>query len=249
MTDSARPRLLEICVDSADACARAAKGGAQRVELCADLTEGGITPSVGMIRAARRATAIPIMVIIRPRGGDFVASSTEVDAMVTDIEIAKAEGIEGVVIGSLTRQGDIDQRVLDRLMEAADGLDVTFHRAFDHTRDLDVALDILIRHRVPRVLTSGGQPTAVQGIDAIAQLVTRANGRISVMPGGGLREEHLAEVALRTGAREFHATAFLPVRSDAYFRPEVPISKSRVPGDGDRTEVSPDRVRAMLKCL
>lgn len=249
MTNPSSPLRLEVCVDSADACVLAAEGGADRVELCADLTEGGITPSAGMIRTACRAVGIPVMVIIRPRGGDFTASPREVEAMEADIAIARAEGAHGVVIGNLTQDGEIDEAVLSRLLEAAYGMDVTFHRAFDHARDLSRSLDILMRHGVPRVLTSGGRPTVREGVDVIAALVARASGRIVVMPGGGVREDHAADIVRATGCTEIHATAFVGDRSTAFLRPEVPISKGRVPADAERSRVAPERVRALRAAL
>lgn len=203
---SERP-LLEVCVDSLDGCLAAAEGGANRVELCAALSEGGLTPSAGTIEAARAACALPIMVMIRPRGGDFVYSALEIDAMRRDIGVAKELGAHGVVLGALRPGGTVDEERTRELVAIARPMFVTFHRAFDETRDPFEALETLVRIGLDRVLTSGQAASVVGGLDRLAALVRAARGRIVVMPGGGVRESNVRELVARTGAHEVHSSA------------------------------------------
>ena len=212
-------RILEICANSAQSCVEAEAGGAARVELCAAIPEGGTTPSYGEIRTAQALTSsVAINVIIRPRGGDFLYSKAEVRAMLYDIEMAGKLGVHGVVFGCLTREGDVDAGLLKRLVEAAAPLSVTFHRAFDVCRDPFAALERLVDCGCDRLLTSGQQPDALQGIPLIAELVKRAAGRIIVMPGCGVRPENIAQIESRTGAAEFHTSARSLVSSAMIYR-------------------------------
>ena len=198
---------FEICVDSVEGVVAAARAGAQRVELCAALIEGGITPSLGMIATAAKAAAIKVHVIVRPRGGDFVYSAAELQVMRHDLEAAKPLGVAGFVFGLLLPDGRIDRDGTAALIAAARPAAVTFHRAFDMARDPHEALDALIELGVDRVLTSGQEATALEGSDVIAALVRRAAGRIVVMPGGGVTERTAARVVAETGARELHFAA------------------------------------------
>jgi copper homeostasis protein len=182
------------------------------VELCANLPEGGTTPSAGMIRAVREAFSGGLMAIVRPRGYDFLYSREEMEAMEFDISTARNLGADGVVIGCLTADGRVDADRTARLMVAAGPMDVTFHRAFDMTRDLAEALEDLIRLGVPRVLTSGGKADVPRGAANISELVRQAAGRIAIMPGGGVTEDNLAEIVRKTGVREIHTSARGPVR-------------------------------------
>lgn len=208
----------EICVDSIRGVVAARDGGAQRVELCASLIEGGITPSLGMILVAREIREIGLHVIIRPRGGDFLHSAEELVAMETDIATAKSAGVDGFVIGTLNADGKIDQAVTERLITRAKPASVTFHRAFDMTPDPFAALETLIELGVDRVLTSGQAPTAYEGADLIRELVQAAGDRIIVMPGGGITARNAARVVAATGAREFHFAALTAAPSDMEFR-------------------------------
>lgn len=203
---------LEICIDGIASARAAAAGGADRVELCANLPEGGTTPSAGMIRAARAVFDGGLMVIVRPRGYDFLYSEEEMAAMEFDISTARDLGADGVVIGCLTPDGRVDMDRNARLMEAAGGLDITFHRAFDMSRNLEEALEDLVKLGIPRVLTSGGKADVPSGTAEIAALVRQAAGRISLMPGGGVTEENLVEIVRTTGVREIHTSARGPVR-------------------------------------
>lgn len=201
------PLAFEICVDSVAAVCSARDAGAARVELCSALFEGGLTPSRGMIRQARRIEGIGLHVIIRPRGGDFLFDDDEFAAQLGDIETAKAEGAEGVVIGILTRDGKVDAARCARLIAAARPMRITFHRAFDMTADAFEALDTLIGLGVERVLTSGQDTTALEGLPLIAELVRRAAGRIIVMPGGGITPRNAARIGAGSGCAEMHFAA------------------------------------------
>lgn len=204
---------FEVCANSVESCIAAQEGGAQRVELCAGMPEGGTTPSYGEIRMARRYTDLRLHVIIRPRGGDFLYSPLELEIMEEDIRRAREAGADGVVFGCLTADGAIDRKAMERLMSVAEGLSVTFHRAFDYVVHPQKALEELIALGVDRVLTSGQQPTALQGADLLRELVQQAEDRIVVMPGCGVNEQNIQELARRTGAREFHFSAREPLES------------------------------------
>lgn len=231
-------RILEICANSATSCMEAEAGGASRVELCAGIPEGGTTPSYGEIKTAKEICSIDINVIIRPRGGDFLYTPAEVQSMLYDIEMAKQLGVHGVVVGCLNKEGDVDTALLDRLVEAARPLSVTFHRAFDVCRDPFAALEQIIAAGCDRILTSGQQSDAIKGIPLIAKLVERAGGRIIVMPGCGVRSHNIAEIEAVTGAKEFHTSARKTVQSQMIFRNEnVPMGSS-APASEFETEVT-----------
>ena len=209
---------FEICANSVASCIAAQDGGADRVELCAGIPEGGTTPSVGMIRCARESISIGLNVIIRPRGGDFLYSESEIREMVYDIEAAKELGVDGLVFGCLCPDGSVDMENMRLLMEAAGDTPVTFHRAFDHTSDPLKALEDIIELGCARILTSGCRPTAAEGAPLLAQLVEKAGDRIIIMPGCGVNEGNIAETARLSGAREFHFSAREPVESGMTFR-------------------------------
>lgn len=244
-----KTRILEICANSATSCIEAQQGGASRVELCAGIPEGGTTPSYGEIRTAREKCTIDINVIIRPRGGDFLYSEAEIQSMLYDIEMAKLLKVHGVVFGCLTPDGDIDTTLLNRLVAAAKPeLSVTFHRAFDVCRDPFAALEQIIAAGCDRILTSGQQSNAVKGIPLIAELVMRAAGRIIIMPGCGVRENNIAEIEARTGAREFHTSARSIVRSQMLYRNENVPMGSAAPASEFEIEVTDrHKVAACLK--
>jgi copper homeostasis protein len=196
--------LVEACVDSVESAVAAERGGAGRLELCDNLYDGGTTPSAGMIAAVKAAVRIPLFVIVRPRGGGFVYSDAELDVMRRDIDAARYLGADGVVTGVLTRQATIDDEAMRWLVELATALPVTFHRALDLVDDQRAALETLASIGVKRVLTSGGAPNALAGADVIADLVRQFDGAVTIMAGGGIREENVAEVVRRTGVRELH---------------------------------------------
>jgi copper homeostasis protein len=198
------PILVEACVDSVESALAAERGGAERVELCDALFDGGTTPSAGMIAACKEALSIPVFVMIRPRGGGFVYTDAERDVMRRDVVAARELGAHGVVIGGLLPNGTIDVPLVRCLVEAARELPVTFHRAFDLTPDLEVALESLIGAGVRRVLTAGGASTAAEGAVALATLVRQAGSRLTVMAGGGVREDNVRELVSVSAVREVH---------------------------------------------
>lgn len=210
---------FEICVDSASAVLAAREAGADRVELCASLFEGGITPSRGMIRQARQVSGIGLHVIIRPRGGDFLFDESEVASQIDDIETAKIEGADGVVIGILKADGTVDAIRTAELVAAARPMSVTFHRAFDMTADPIAALDSLIGLGIDRVLTSGQASSALEGLPLLAGLVRHAAGRIVVMPGGGITARNVARIRDGSGCAEIHFAALGQTESAMRWRP------------------------------
>ena len=204
---------LEVCVDSVVSALDAERGGADRVELCDNLFEGGTTPSAGCIEITRKHLSIGLQVIIRPRGGDFLYDDYEFAVMKRDIQLAKEIGADGIVLGLLTPQGDIDRDRTAQLIALARPLNVTFHRAFDMVADPLRALDDLIALGVDRVLTSGQRATAWEGVGLICELVAYAEGRIGIMPGGGINEDNLAALVRETGVRECHVSGRTTVAS------------------------------------
>lgn len=196
---------LEICVDSLESAIAAEQGGAQRIELCSALREGGITPSAGLVRAVRARVGLGVYVMIRPRSGDFVYSNEEFGVMRDDIALAAEFGADGVVFGVLTAEGDVDIVRTRELVELARPMKVTFHRAIDMSRDLTAAVNDVIEAGVDRVLTSGGAPSAAQGLDQIAAMVDTSAGRVQMMVGGGVRADNVQQIARATGANAFHS--------------------------------------------
>jgi copper homeostasis protein len=196
--------LVEACVESVTDVVAAERVGAHRVELCANLLEGGTTPSIGVIRAAVARGRLPVFPIIRARGGDFLYSAEEIEVMLRDIEAAKAAGAHGIVAGALHPNGTIDEDGTEALLEAAAPLPFTFHRAFDQVRDLDEALDACMALGVARVLTSGGAATAIEGADTLRRLRVKAGKRLVVIAGGGVRADHARAIVDRAGIEELH---------------------------------------------
>jgi len=197
---------FEIIAFNIESCMAIQEGGADRIELCADPGSGGTTPSFGLIKTAREKVSIDIFPIIRPRGGDFLYSDEEFQIMIKDVLLCKTLECNGVVLGLLKKDGQIDIERTAKLIEAAYPMDVTFHRAFDRCRDPFEALGQLINLGCKRILTSGQELTAPQGAELIAQLVKQSAGRISIMPGSGVRKENIKQLAGITGAHEFHSS-------------------------------------------
>jgi len=201
-----RDIVFEVCAETLEACVAAEAGGASRVELCAALSEGGLTPSHGLVRVALERCSLPIHAMARPRGGDYVYSAGEFEIMRRDIEHLKEMGVAGVVLGLLDRDGRVDAARTRELVELAQPLEVTFHRAFDDTEDLSAALEDVIATGCGRVLTSGGKSDVHTGEPALAELVAQAAGRIEIACGGGLRVELAGRLARETKARHFHGS-------------------------------------------
>jgi copper homeostasis protein len=198
--------VIEIAVDSTESALAAEQGGAQRIELCSALREGGLTTSLGLLRTVRAACSIAVFTIIRPRGGDFLYTADEFRAMQEDIRIMGHEGVDGVVFGLLTPDGSIDKDRTRALVELAHPMQVTFHRALDMTADPEQALEDVIACGVQRVLTSGGAPSAWAGRGRLKALVDQAAGRTTIVVGGGVRPAILARLMASTGATEFHSS-------------------------------------------
>jgi len=196
--------LVEAAVETLDSALAAERAGADRIELCDNLSDGGTTPGAGLIAAVAERTRLPVFVLIRPRAGGFVYSDDEFDTMVRDIGLAGTMGIAGIVTGALTTDGRVDAGRTRTLVEAAAGLPVTFHRAIDSAVNLPAALEQAIEAGASRVLTSGGAATALEGADLIRTLVDQARARITVVAGGGIREHNVCDVISRAGVREVH---------------------------------------------
>ena len=218
--------ILEVLVDSVEAARAAQQGGADRLELCQHLFEGGTTPSAGLMEAVVAAVTLPVNVMLRPRGGDFCYTEAEYDVIRRDLRFAREAGAAGVVFGLLRRDGSVDRDRCAALIAAARPLRVTFHRAFDVTRDPFAALEELIELGVDRVLTSGQEASVFEGAELIGQLVQRAGDRIIVLPGGGIRERNVARILQQTGAREIHVSASGPIQSQMTYRnTRVPMGR------------------------
>lgn len=213
-----RKYKIEICANSVESAIEAQRGGAYRVELCAGIPEGGTTPSYGEIKMARELLSIRLHVIIRPRGGDFLYTPLEQSIMLHDIDMARQLGVDGVVFGCLTPDGDIDLPLMERLMKASEGMSVTFHRAFDMCRSPRKALEEIIALGCDRILTSGQQATAEKGISLLKELNVQADGRIIIMPGCGVNSDNIRKIAEETGASEFHFSGRSSIESKMSYR-------------------------------
>jgi len=209
--------LLEVCANSIQSAINAQIAGAHRIELCENLAQGGTTPSFGLISETRKHLTIKLNVLIRPRPGDFLYSDLEFEIIKKDIEKCKELGVDGVVCGILLSNGDIDIDRTKELVELAKPMSFTFHRAFDFTNDPYKALEEIIATGANRILTSGQQPTAIQGIHLIWDLVKTANERISIMPGSGVNADCI-DYLIETGTQEFHMSGTAQIESKMAFR-------------------------------
>lgn len=235
--------ILEICVDDVAGLEAAVRGGADRIELCAALSGGGVTPSAGFMQ--RAATyGLPVSVMIRPRAGDFVFTRDEADVMKRDIDAARVAGLSGVVIGASRADGSLDMLMLEELRRHADGLDVTLHRAFDVAPDLEEALEAAISLSFPRVLTSGGARSALEGIETLARLSDVAKGRIVIMPGAGVRPQSVQALLDRFPITEIHASCSAVPSYD----PESMVAKLGFTGAGRKAtdEAAVRQLKAIL---
>ncbi len=209
--------IIEICANSLQSALNAQKAGADRVELCDNLYEGGTTPSAATIRLARKHLKIDLFVLIRPRGGDFCYSELEVELMVEDIKFAKDTGVDGVVFGVLQSNGKIDKETNRRLLEVAKPMKTTFHRAFDVCVNPLEVLEEIIELGFDRILTSGQKARAIEGVDLIGQLVEKSEGRIAILVGSGVNAGNIVALEEKTGAGEFHFSAKDLVQSKMEF--------------------------------
>lgn len=210
--------ILEVCANSYESALAAQLGGAKRVEFCDNLAEGGTTPSYAQIALAKRNLSIEIWPIIRPRGGDFLYSEIEFELMKEDVKICKSLNCEGFVTGILKADGSIDQERCAELIELAKPMKAAFHRAFDMSNDMEVALEEVIQLGFIRVLTSGGASSAIEGAKNLRKLVKQADGRINIMPGAGINKHNLSQLLAETGATDFHASAKSFVQSKMQYR-------------------------------
>ncbi len=248
MVGSDRRLIVEVCVDSVESALAAENGGADRVELCDNLLEGGTTPSAGAMAVARERLRIGLHVILRPRGGDFCYSETELAIMMRDVDVAKRIGVDGVVIGLLRSNGTVDGERARALIEAARPMTVTFHRAFDMARDPHEALEDVIGLGCERLLTTGQEPSALEGLDLLTDLVRRAADRIVVMPGG-VHERNVRKVVAATGAHEVHVTGTTSVPSPMEYRnPRVFMGGELRPAEYSRLVTDPARIRRLREC-
>lgn len=231
---------LEVIAFDIASCDAIANAGAHRIELCSGPQEGGTTPSHGFIRAAREKVNIDLFPIIRPRGGDFLYSADEFEIMKSDVLLCKESGCNGIVTGMLLADGSIDTARMAKLLEPADDMEVTFHRAFDQCRDPFEALEQIISIGCKRILTSGQKPTAAEGANLISELIHRAGNRITIMPGSGINPENIRSIAGQTGATEFHAS----FRTQAVSRMQFQNSSFPVPA----THATVNK-EAVLQCL
>ncbi len=241
---------LEICVDSIESALTAQNAGADRIELCNNLYEGGTTPSSGMISLVRESLSIGLHVIIRPRGGDFLYNDPEFDIMRRDIEMCGKEGVDGVVLGILKSDGSIDTERTSKLVQLAHPMNVTFHRAFDLCSDPFKGLQDVIETGASRILTSGQKNNAEEGTDLIKELVRKAGSRVIIMPGSGINELNIGEIAKRTEAFEFHLSGRKTVDSGMTFRREI-INMGSIPGVPEYTRKVADaeKIKKIIRIL
>ncbi len=242
-------RTLEICVDSIASAIAAREGGADRIELCENLAQGGVTPSAGKIRLAKKVLNIPVFVLVRPRKADFLYTGLEFELMLEEIRSAKAFGADGIVSGVLHADGTIDQARTQRLVEASWPLPFTFHRAFDMCREPLIAVEQLADIGVRRILTSGQQARVVEGYRLIRRLIELADGRLQIMAGGGLNPETLQPLLSIDGLEEFHASARHHVHTQMIFRGSTAMGSEELEEEFRWKEVDPLQVKRLRKQL
>ena len=242
--------LVEICVDSLESATIAEASGAGRIELCSALSEGGVTPSAGLLEAVLNNISIDVYVIIRPRGGDFLYSDHDFSVMRRDIERAGEMGAEGIVTGILYRDGTVDVDRTALLVEYAGPMQVTFHRAFDLCREPKRALEDIISAGASRILTSGQARTAIEGAAVIKDLIAMAGGRVTIMPGGGISEYNVALLANTTGAREYHLSGRRQADSLMTFRRKgIYLGDARLQAEYSGKIADADRIRSVIMIL
>lgn len=240
---------IEICTNSVESVRAALKAGADRIELCAGMPEGGTTPSYGEMSLVRELMPSGMHVIIRPRGGDFLYSMEECEVMLRDIEMAQRIGVDGVVIGCLTADGEVDVDKMRLLIDAAGDMSITFHRAFDMCKDPFRALEAIERLGCNRILTSGQKGSAEEGIPLLKKLVEKAD-QVIIMPGCGVNAANIRKIAAETGANEFHLSARISVESDMLYRnPQVSMGGTVQVAEYGRDVTSADKIREAILAL
>ncbi len=243
-----RSFVLEICLDSVESAVIAEKAGADRVELCADLTAGGTTPSIGAIALAKKRLTIPVHVIIRPRGGDFCYSATEFEVMRSDVLSAKSAGADGVVLGILNPDGTVDIARTRILVELARPLSVTFHRAFDMTNDPFQALQDVILTGADRILSSGQAETAFEGLPLLVRLVEQASERIIIMPGAGINAANAKSILKAAPFKEMHMSAKKTLKSRMEFRPlRLSMGDGTAQAEFEISSIDTDKIKAIVE--
>lgn len=242
-----QPIELEVCVDSVASAMAAEQGGAHHIELCSDLAKGGVTPSAGYIAMVRKRVALNLRILIRPRAGDFCYSADEFEIMSRDILLAKQFGANGVVLGLLDVDGNVDTTRTRELVTLARPLHVTFHRAIDMSRDLNAALNAVLEAGPDRILTSGAAQTAEAGIERIAHLVKNSADRLQIAAAGGIREGNVRRIVEKTGVREVHAALQTPIQSPMRFRNEKAALGSAGNNEYERFEVLSEAVARLLQ--
>jgi copper homeostasis protein len=240
--------LLEACVDTLASAVNAERGGADRVELCADLADAGTTPSHGVLSSVLQRLSIPVFPIIRPRGGGFVYDDGDITIMRADLRHARELGAPGAVIGGLTATGEIAADVIAMLRDEGRDMQLTFHRAFDVCHDAAAALETLIRLGVNRVLTSGQRTTAWEGRETIAALVRQAAGRITILAGGSITETNAADLIRFTGVVELHVRG-VTLQRDAGPDHRIPFRKALPEGESVRAVTNPARIAAVRRAV
>ena len=242
--------LLEICCGSIDDALQAQAGGADRVELCSALFLGGLTPSLGTLKYAREHLSIPIIAMVRPRGGGFCYTDAEFASMERDADIAIGTGADGVVFGILTSDGHVDRPRTRRIRDIIGTRQAVFHRAFDVTPDPFAALDELVDLGITRILTSGQQESVPEGVDLVRRLIEHAGDRIEVLPGGGIKSYNLADIIAKTGCRQVHLTAFKTASDPSTRqRPQVTFGGALYPAEDTFLTTDADLVRSLASSL
>lgn len=240
---------FEICSGSLQSALNAQEAGAHRVELCSALSLGGLTPSYGFIELARKRLKIDVNVLIRPRQGDFLYDSDEVAVMIRDIIACAQMGVDGVVIGALDPFGNVDVDACRAMVAVAKhhGMSVTFHRAIDRACNIMAALEDVISVGADRVLSSGGKPTSLEGLETLARMNAAAAGRVIIMPGGGVNAENIRQILEGTGAQEIHFSGSQTIQSEMVYREGVSFTPDSLGGDFTRTESSAEKIRQMIQ--
>ena len=243
-------RKLEICCYSVESAIDAEKSGADRIELCDNYSEGGTTPSYAAIQYSVKKLKIPVNVIIRPRGGDFLYSDIEYEIIKQDVLAIKKLKANGIVIGFLTSAGEIDIEKTKEIVDLAKPMEVTFHRAFDMCKDLLKALEQLKKIGITRILTSGAKNTVLEGIDLLTKLVEKAGSEIIIMPGSGVNENNLSELIKKINALEYHSSAKTFENSKMnYFNKNISMGGVDSVNEFSRIAVDPEKVKKMIEIL